>query len=96
MIVRCKIFSCLRGIPIPCIACKTSIIALLSRVTHGLQVRASWGAQGNSSVTFTSLTPRWYIKRAMRKIASFLAMTVESGAYRYFHRHCLIVRLKIS
>ena len=33
----------------------------------------------DSFVAFTRLTPRWYIKRAMREIASFLAMTVGAG-----------------
>ena len=32
-------------------------------------------------MAFTRLTPRWYIKRAMREIASFLAMTAGAGGY---------------
>ena len=40
---------CLRRIPIPCIVCKTSMPALLSRVTHGLQVRTSWETTGTDS-----------------------------------------------
>ena len=32
-------------------------------------------------MAFTRLTPRWCIKRAMREIASFLAMTARAGGY---------------
>ena len=49
----------------------------------------------DSSVALTRLTPRWYIKRAMREIASHLAMTAEAGGVTKGTRLFLIVKLKI-
>ena len=61
---------------------RLSFFQLPSALADGIRITNGF-SQNDGLISFrdTRLTPRWYIKRAMREIASCLAMTANAGGY---------------